>query len=112
MKAKQQKQACSPCPTTTTEPTGNLQCLPFLVEQDDGSEVRPQRLPPRVRKVVAYLDAMPDGKALQTFTLGERTNLPSIDGIRTHPALRDYRFAFNGRLYWGNKNTIEKARTL
>lgn len=65
-------------------------------------------IPPRVRKIIAFLTPLPADELMTTMDV---TQTLGVADLRTnHPALRDYRETVDGKLFWGSRASIAQLR--
>jgi hypothetical protein len=67
-------------------------------------------VPPKTKKIIALLDKHPSGDVLTTMELASQLGLSMSGNGFHHPALADYKEKVDGKVYWGNPQTIAELR--
>ena len=85
--------------------------LPVGFKLNGAASEKSWRLPPRGQKMVAILDSLPKSELLTTGELSNQIggNI-TAGGLSYHPQLQDYREKVDGKLLWGNRQTIADLR--
>ena len=67
-------------------------------------------VPPRVQKLIKYLDKIPLNDLFTTMDLALRTGSGISGSFTNHPALAPYREIVDAKLFWGSPKSIAKLR--
>ena len=67
------------------------------------------RIPPQVKKLIGILDALPPKELITTYNLAALANCASGHWV-SDPTLSEYRAKIDGKLFWGNKETIVELK--
>lgn len=67
-------------------------------------------VPPRVRKIIDILDALPANELLTTMEVSVRLGLSLAGNFTNQPVLVDYREKVDNKLFWGSRKSIAQLR--
>lgn len=67
-------------------------------------------IPPRTRKIMDILNAVPFGELLTTMELSTRLQSSLAGNYTNQPSLVDYREKVDNKLFWGNRKSIAQLR--
>ena len=75
----------------------------------NGSVAVATQVPPAVKKVIQILDALPPKELITTYNLLAFASRSSGRWV-SDPTLNEYKVKVDGKLLWGNKNTIVELK--
>ena len=83
----------------------------FKVNGTNTEKNRSIPVPPKVKKIIDFLESLPFSELLTSTELLADGLCPYGGGHATnHPALIGYKEKVDNKLYWGNKKTITDLR--
>lgn len=81
----------------------------FKVNGSKGTTIETP-IPPRARKIIELLDALPFTELLTTMEVSARLGLSLSGSYMNHPTLGDYREKVDNKLFWGTRKSIAELR--
>ena len=67
-------------------------------------------VPPRVKKIMRFLDKLPTSELLTSIEISIQLGCGVTGSFTNHPVLIDYREKVDNKLFWGNRKSIAQLR--
>jgi hypothetical protein len=67
-------------------------------------------VPPRVKKIIIMLNALPANELITTMELSGRLGLSLSGAFMNHPVLIPFREKVDNKLFWGNRKSITQLQ--